>query len=65
MKQTSLVEEEFSRQQSKTLKTRKRVFFEQINQVVPWSDLVALIKPHAPKGGGSKGGRPAFGRVWT
>jgi len=60
MMQMSLVEEEFARQQSKTLKTRKRVFLDQMNRVVPLSDLVALITPHAPSGRGAKGGRPAF-----
>lgn len=28
-------------------KTRKEVFLEEMNQVVPWSTLVALIQPHA------------------
>jgi len=53
-------EEDFCLQQSKTLKTRKRVFLEQMERVVPWKELVALIAPHAPKGPGAKGGRPPF-----
>jgi len=60
MPQLSFGEEDFSRQQGKTLKTRKRVFLEQMDQVVPWSDLVALIAPHAPSARSSKGGRPPF-----
>jgi len=60
MTQFSLGEEDFGRQQSKTLKTRKCVFLEQMNLVVPWLDLVGLIAPHTRNGGGAKGGRPAF-----
>jgi IS5 family transposase len=39
-------------------KTRKREFLEEMNRVVPWSDLIALIEPHYPKG---KTGRPPMG----
>lgn len=38
-------------------KTRKQVFLEQMEQVVPWSDLVELIAPYYPEG---KTGRPPF-----
>ena len=38
-------------------KTRKREFLEQMEQVVPWGDLVALIAPYYPEG---KDGRPPF-----
>jgi IS5 family transposase len=38
-------------------KTRKREFLEQMQQVVPWQDLVALIAPYAPEG---RKGRPPF-----
>lgn len=38
-------------------KTRKREFLEQMEQVVPWADLVALIAPYYPEG---KNGRPPF-----
>jgi IS5 family transposase len=37
-------------------KTRKGQFLAEMNQVVPWSRLVALIEPHYPKPG--KGRRP-------
>lgn len=40
-----------------TKKTRKREFLEQLQQVVPWRDLVALIAPCAPEG---RKGRPPF-----
>ena len=38
-------------------KTRKREFLEQMEQVVPWADLVALIAPYYPEG---RTGRPPF-----
>jgi IS5 family transposase len=38
-------------------KTRKQVFLEQMEQVVPWADLVELISPYYPEG---KTGRPPF-----
>ena len=38
-------------------KTRKREFLAQMDQVVPWDDLVALIAPYYPEG---KNGRPPF-----
>ena len=41
-------------------RTRKRVFLDEMNSVVPWAELVALISPHAPVVG-PKGGRPPFG----
>jgi transposase, IS5 family len=41
-----------------TKKTRRREFLDEMNRVVPWSVLVALIEPHYPKG---KTGRPPFG----
>ena len=42
-----------------TKRTRKRVFLDEMNLVVPWSKLVGLIEPYAPSKG-VKGGRPAF-----
>ncbi len=41
-------------------KTRKEVFLEEMNQVVPWSMLVALIQPHARGAHQALGGRPPF-----
>jgi IS5 family transposase len=56
MKQMSLSESGFER---KTKRTRKREFLDEMNLVVPWAELVALIAPHAPACG-SQGGRPPF-----
>jgi transposase, IS5 family len=41
-------------------KTRRRVFLDEMERVVPWAELVALIAPHAPKPDKVKGGRPPF-----
>ena len=57
MKQISLSVTGF---QLSSKRTRKRVFLDEMNLVVPWAELVALISPHAPVVG-SKGGRPPFG----
>jgi len=38
-------------------KTRKREFLEQMEQVVPWAELVELIAPYYPEG---RTGRPPF-----
>ena len=40
-----------------TKRTRKREFLDEMNLVVPWSELVGLIQPHAPTG---KTGCPPF-----
>jgi IS5 family transposase len=40
-----------------TERTRKREFLDEMNLVVPWSELVGLIQPHAPAG---KTGRAPF-----
>ncbi len=39
-------------------RTRKLVFLEEMNRVVPWASLEALIEPHYPKG---VTGRPVIG----
>ena len=39
-------------------KTRRAQFLEEMEQVVPWSELCALIEPHYPKAGN---GRPPVG----
>ena len=43
-----------------TKRTRKREFLGEMDLVVPWSELVGLIAPHAPAG---KTGRPPFAVV--
>jgi len=40
-----------------TKRTRKREFLDEMERVVPWAALVAMIEPHAPEG---KRGRPPF-----
>ena len=40
-------------------KTRREVFLQQMDQVVPWAGLCKLIEPHYPKVGPA-GGRPAL-----
>ena len=51
MKQTSLGLGQSSK------RTRRRVFLEEMDRVVPWSDLVGLISPYMPEG---RRGRPPF-----
>lgn len=38
-------------------KTRKREFLEQMDRVIPWAELVAVIEPYYPQG---RTGRPPF-----
>ncbi len=38
-------------------RTRRREFLDEMERVVPWSELVALVSPHLPEG---KRGRPPF-----
>jgi transposase, IS5 family len=38
-------------------RTRKAVFLDEMNLVVPWAELLGLIAPHAPR---AKTGRPPF-----
>ena len=54
MKQQSLATAGF---ELASKRTRKREFLDEMNLVVPWSDLVGLVQPHAPAG---KTGRPPF-----
>jgi len=57
MKQISLASSGF---ELVTKRTRKRVFLDEMNLVVPWRELVRLVQPFAPTGTGAKGGRPTF-----
>ena len=54
MKQISLATTGF---ELVTKRTRKREFLDEMNLVIPWSQLLSLIAPHAPAG---KTGRPPF-----
>ena len=40
-----------------TRRTRKAVFLDAMNLVVPWTEWLSLIAPHAPR---AKTGRPPF-----
>ncbi|UTW06978.1 IS5 family transposase [Pseudomonas benzenivorans] len=54
MKQMTFADAEYA---GKRKKTRKELFLIEMDQVVPWKGLIALIEPHYPKG---EGGRPAY-----
>lgn len=43
-----------------TKRTRKRVFLDEMNLVVPWTELVSLIQPFVAKTTGSRGRHPPF-----
>jgi len=45
---------------NKKRKTRKEIFLERMDKLVPWTELIALIEPIYPKAG-TKGGRPTRG----
>ena len=54
MKQMTFADAEYA---GKRKQTRKELFLIEMDQVVPWKGLVALIEPHYPEG---EGGRPAY-----
>lgn len=54
MKQMSFADVEYA---GKRKQTRRERFLIEMDQVVPWAPLLALIEPHYPKG---EGGRPAY-----
>ena len=54
MKQMTFAYAEYA---GKRKQTRKELFLIEMDQVVPWKGLLALIEPHYPKG---EGGRPAY-----
>lgn len=56
MKQTSFASAEYA---GKKRQTRQERFLVEMNMVVPWSRLEALIEPHYPKSG--KVGHPPIG----
>lgn len=47
MKQMSLAHTGF---ELLTKRTRKREFLDEMNLAIPWTELLALIAPHAPAG---------------
>jgi IS5 family transposase len=54
MKQITFADAEYA---GKRKQTRRERFLIEMDQVVPWKGLIALIEPHYPKG---TGGRPAY-----
>ena len=54
MKQMTFADAEYA---GKRKQTRKELFLIEMDRVVPWKGLIALIEPHYPKG---DGGRPAY-----
>jgi IS5 family transposase len=54
MKQMTFADAEYA---GKRKQTRKELFLIEVDRVVPWKGLIALIEPHYPKG---EGGRPAY-----
>ena len=52
MKQLSLAEQTGFQRYSK--KTRRAAFLEEMEQVVPWSELCSLVEPHYPKAGNGR-----------
>ena len=46
-------------QQGRRKRTRREIFLSEMEQVVPWKALLALIEPHYPKSGGP--GRQPYG----
>ncbi|MED6068110.1 transposase, partial [Pseudomonas aeruginosa] len=54
MKQMTFADAEYA---GKRKQTRKELFLIEMDQVVPWKGLIALIEPFYPWG---EGGRPAY-----
>ena len=52
MRQMTFADAEYA---GKRKQTRKELFLIEMDRVVPWKGLIALIEPHYPKG---EGGRP-------
>ena len=55
MKQISFSQAEFQR---KKRLTKREVFLAEMEQIMPWAELLAVVEPHYPKG---KRGRPPIG----
>ena len=55
MKQISFSQAEFQR---KKRRTRREVFLDEMEQIMPWAELFAVVEPHYPKG---ERGRPPVG----
>jgi len=62
MDQISFTDAEFS---AKKRKTRREKFLEEMESVVPWKDLEAVIEPHYPKAGNGHRPYPLNPRLFT
>ncbi len=47
--------------EQKKRKTRRELFLERIDSLVPWEELEARIEPHYPKAGGGRRPSPSVG----
>src|SRR5258708_33388344 len=55
-RQTSVSDVEYA---SKKRRTRRELFLAEMEQVVPWQELLSVVEPHYPRSGGR--GRPPVG----
>jgi hypothetical protein len=62
MKQASLAEQPGVQRYSK--KTRRALFLEEMEQVVPWKALCSLVEPHHPKAGNGRRPVRVVARSW-
>ena len=60
MKQMTFADAEYA---GRRKQVRRERFLIEMDQVVPWSGLIALIEPHSLKGGWRSSGLPADGDV--
>lgn len=51
LRQPSLADGSFEKYRKKT---RKEVFLEEMDQIIPWQELTAAIEPFYPRGAGSR-----------
>ena len=54
MKQMTFIDAEYASQRKQT---HKELLLIEMNQVMPWKGLIAVIEPHCPK---AEGGRQAY-----
>ena len=60
MKQMTFADAEYA---GKRKQTRKELFLIEMDRVVPWKGLIALIEPHYPKGEGGASGLSVEGHA--
>src|SRR5690606_33136540 len=62
MKQMTFADAEYA---GKRKQTRKELFLLEMDRVVPWKGLIALIEPHYPKGEGGRPPYPLMAMLWV